>query len=226
MLRRTAALVMVLVAVLAAAVRAQVQTKESQAVLTPGRALELLREGNARFVRAKPKRRDFAADVKATAAGQYPFAAIVSCMDSRVPMEIVLDQGIGDIFSLRGAGNVIDTDVLGGLEYAVKVVGARLVAVVGHTHCGAIKGAIDGVDLGNLTALLSKIGPALLAAGPRGTSKDLAYVDRVAGQNVRHSMREIRERSAIVREALDSGKTGLVGGMYDVETGKVVFAAD
>jgi carbonic anhydrase len=205
---------------------AQVQTKESQAALTPGRALGLLKEGNARFVAGKPKRRDWAADVKATAGGQYPIGAIVSCMDSRAPMEVVLDQGLGDIFSLRDAGNVIDTDFLGSLEYAVKVAGIRLIAVVGHTHCGAVKGAIDGVELGNLTALLGKIESAILAAGPKSTSKDAAYVDRVAEQNVRHSMREIRERSAIIREALDSGKTGLVGGMYDIDTGKVVFSAD
>ncbi len=226
MFRRVTVLAVILASVLAGPARAQVQTKESQAALTPGKALELLREGNARFLVGKPKKRDSAADVKATAAGQYPFAAVVSCMDSRAPMEIVLDQGIGDIFSLRGAGNVIDTDFLGSLEYAVKVVGVQLIAVVGHTHCGAIKGAIDGVDLGNLTALLSKIGPAIFAAGPRSTSKDQAYVDRVAEQNVRYSMREIRERSQIVRDKLDAGKVGLVGGMYDVETGKVVFQAD
>ena len=225
MLRRVVFLAVVLAAASAVSSLAQVQTKESQAALTPGRALQLLKEGNARFVAGKPKRRDFPADVKATAAGQYPIAAIVSCMDSRAPMEIVLDQGLGDVFSLRDAGNVIDTDFLGSLEYAVKVAGARLIAVVGHTHCGAVKGAIDGVDLGNLTALLGKIGPAIAAAGP-GSSKDAAYVDRVAQQNVRHSMREIRERSPIIREKLDAGKAGLVGGLYDIDTGKVVFSAD
>lgn len=226
MRRRTTLSVFGLALVFATAALGQVQTKESQAVLTPGKSLELLKEGNARFLVGKPKKRDFAADVKATAAGQYPYAAIVSCMDSRAPMELVLDQGLGDIFSLRTAGNVIDTDFLGSLEYAVKVVGVRLVAVVGHTHCGAVKGAIDGVDLGNLTALLGKIGPAVLAAGPRGSSKDGAYVDRVAEQNVRYALREIRERSAVVREAFDAGKAGLVGGMYDIDTGKVVFSAD
>ncbi|HTR03016.1 MAG TPA: carbonic anhydrase family protein [Thermoanaerobaculia bacterium] len=204
---------------------AQVQTKESQAAITPGKALELLKEGNARFVSGKTRHRDLAADVKATAAGQYPYAAVISCMDSRAPMEIVLDQGIGDMFSLRTAGNVVDTDFLGSLEYAVKVVGVRLVAVVGHTHCGAVKGAIDNVDMGNLTALLGKIGPAIAASGP-GTTKDARYVDKVAEQNVKHSLREIRERSQIVREALDSGKTGIAAGMYDIDTGKVVFSAD
>ena len=224
MLRRTPLLALVLVAA-ALPSFAQVQTKESQAALTPGKALELLKEGNARFLAGKPRHRDWSADVHATAAGQYPYAAIVSCMDSRAPMEVVLDQGLGDMFGLRTAGNVVDTDFLGSLEYAVKVVGVHLVAVVGHTHCGAVKGAIDNVQLGNLTALLSKISPSVALSGP-GTSKDAAYVDKVAHQNVRHSMHEIRERSAVVREALDSGKTGLVGGMYDIDTGKVVFSAD
>ncbi|HTY40484.1 MAG TPA: carbonic anhydrase family protein [Thermoanaerobaculia bacterium] len=224
MLRR-ATVSAVLALALASFGLAQVQTKESQAAITPGKAVELLKEGNARFVSGKTRHRDLAADVKATAAGQYPYAAVISCMDSRAPMEIVLDQGIGDMFSLRTAGNVVDTDFLGSLEYAVKVVGVRLVAVVGHTHCGAVKGAIDNVDMGNLTALLGKIGPAIAASGP-GTSKDARYVDKVAEQNVRHSLREIRERSQIVREALDSGKTGIVAGMYDIDTGKVVFSAD
>ena len=224
MLGKTAVLALGITAI-AASSFGQVPTKDSQAALTPGKSVELLKEGNARFLVGKPKKRDYAADVKATAPGQYPFAAIVSCMDSRAPMEIVLDQGIGDIFSLRVAGNVIDTDFLGSLEYAVKVVGVRLVAVVGHTHCGAVHGAIDAADFGSLTALLKKIAPAITASGP-GSAKDEAYVDKVARQNVRQSMREIREKSAIVRDALQSGKLGLVGGMYDVDTGKVVFMAD
>ena len=140
-------------------------------------------------------------------------------------MELVLDQGLGDIFGVRVAGNVIDTDILGSLEYAVKVVNVRLVAVVGHSHCGAVKGAIDNVDFGNLTALLKQIGPAVSASGP-GTAKDDAYVDKVARANVRQSMREIREKSSIIRDALQSGKVGLVGGMYDIDTGKVTFMAD
>ena len=128
---------------------AQVQTKESQAAMTPAQALERLKEGNRRFVSGERKPRDFNAKVIATAAGQYPFAAIVSCMDSRAPMEIILDQGIGDMFSLRTAGNVVDEDVLGGLEYAAKVAGVKLLLVLGHSGCGAVKGAIDNVHLGN-----------------------------------------------------------------------------
>ncbi|HKD19495.1 MAG TPA: carbonic anhydrase [Thermoanaerobaculia bacterium] len=225
MFRRTTVLALALAVAASAHAIGQVQTKDSQAVLTPGKALELLKEGNARFVVGKPKKRDMAADVKATAPGQYPYAAVVSCMDSRAPMEIVLDQGLGDMFSLRTAGNVIDTDFLGSLEYAVKVVNIRLIAVVGHTHCGAVKGAIEGADFGSLTALLKKIAPAVTASGP-GTVKDNAYVDKVARANVRDSMREIREKSAIIRDALQSGKLGLVGGMYDIDTGKITFMAD
>lgn len=205
---------------------AQVQTKESQAAMTPVQALERLKEGNRRFLAGERKARDLHAKVLATAAGQYPFAAIVSCMDSRAPMELVLDQGIGDMFSLRTAGNVIDADVLGGLEYAAKITGAKLLVVLGHTHCGAVKGAIDDVRLGNLTQLLARIRPAILMAGPGSSSKDKAFVARVEEQNVRLGMKEIRERSAILDDLFDSGAVGLAGGMYDIETGKVTFYAD
>jgi len=204
---------------------AQVQTKESQAAMTPAAALARLREGNARFVSGQRKPRDWNAKVIATASGQYPFAAVVSCMDSRAPVEIVLDQGIGDVFSLRSAGNVVDTDVLGGLEYATKVVGAKLVVVLGHTECGAVKGAIDGVKLGNLTALLAKIQSAVRDSGP-GTSKDRAYVTKVTEQNVGDSIQEIRARSSILRELIDAGQVGIAGAMYDVATGTVTFMAD
>ncbi|HYX19650.1 MAG TPA: carbonic anhydrase, partial [Thermoanaerobaculia bacterium] len=200
MLRRTQILALVFAAAAVPAL-AQVQTKESQAALTPAKTLDLLKQGNARFVGGKAKKRDSAADVRATASGQYPYAAIVSCMDSRAPMEIVLDQGLGDMFGLRVAGNVIDTDILGSLEYAVKVVGVHLIAVMGHTHCGAIHGAVDGVEFGNLTALLKQIGPAISASGP-GSGKDEAFLDKVARQNVRQSMRDIREKSSIAREAI------------------------
>jgi len=227
MLRRTLGLILAISAGLAAAMAAQVQTKESQAAMTPARALETLKEGNVRFLEGKRKARDLNAKVIATAAGQYPFAAVVSCMDSRAPVELVLDQGIGDLFSLRVAGNVIDTNFLGSLEYAAKVVGTKLIVVMGHTSCGAVKGAIDDVQLGNLTALLAEIQPAIAAAGPpRGTSKDKAFVERVAEQNVRLAMKDIREKSPLVRQMLDAGTVGLVGAMYEVETGKVVFYAD
>jgi carbonic anhydrase len=147
-------------------------------------------------------------------------------MDSRVPPELVFQQGIGDLFSVRVAGNVVDVDDLGSLEYAAKAVGVRLLVVMGHTDCGAVKGAIDDVKLGNLTELLLKIRQAVVAAGAPGSSKDSAYVDKVAEANVRISMKEIREKSPVIKELLDSGKAGLVGAMYDVKSGKVTFLAD
>ena len=203
-----------------------VQTKASQAAMTPQPALAELRDGNARFVAGKPLHRDFPAQVKATAAGQYPFAVVLSCLDSRQPIEIVLDQGIGDIFSARVAGNVLNDDILGSMEFACKVSGAKLIAVIGHSNCGAIKGAVDDVELGNLTGLLAKIKPAIDAVPadvqPR-TTKNSAFVDQVSEANVRLVMKEIRERSPILREMLDKGEIGLVGGMYDLSTGKVQF---
>ena len=216
--------ILVLVMVAAAAIATAASTKESLAAMKPAEALEQLKQGNGRFL-AGAAPRDLRAQVKATASGQYPFAAVLSCMDSRVPPEIVFDQGIGDLFVVRVAGNVADTDDLGSLEYATKVVGSKLILVMGHTSCGAVKGAIDDVKLGNLTFLLEKIHPAVKAAGP-GTTKDHAYVDRVAEANVRQTIREIREKSPIIRELADSGKIGLGGAMYDVATGKVTFLAD
>jgi carbonic anhydrase len=222
---RTAMLCTAGVAVIVAAVLAQVQTKESQEAMRPSEAFERLKEGNSRFVSGQPKSRDWSAKVIATSTGQYPFAAVVGCMDSRAPSEIILDQGIGDMFSLRSAGNVVDTDVLGGLEYATRVVGAKYVLVLGHTECGAVKGAIDGVKLGNLTALLAKIQSAVRVSGP-GSSKDKVYVRKVTEQNVRDSIHEIRERSSILRELVDSKKIGIAGAIYDVSTGAVTFLAD
>lgn len=193
--------------------------------MTPQEALERLKEGNRRFVAGNPNSRDLRAEVLATATGQYPFAAVFSCMDSRVPAEIVLDQGIGDLFSVRIAGNVADTDDLGSLEFAIEVVGSSLILVMGHTNCGAVRGAIEGVKLGNLTALLDKIQPSIRAAGP-GTVDDADYVDRVSENNVRQTMRDIREKSAILRGRIDSGKVGLAGALYDVRTGKVKFLSE
>ena len=161
-----------------------------------------------------------------TASGQYPLAVVLSCLDSRKPVEIVLDQGIGDVFSARVAGSVMNEDILGSMEFACKVSGAKLIAVLGHSNCGAIKGAVDGVELGNLTALLNKIRPAMdqvpADVQPRN-SKNLQFVDKVAEANVRLVMQQIRERSPILREMLDHGQIGLVGGMYDLSTGEVHF---
>jgi carbonic anhydrase len=216
--------ILVLLMIAAAAIATAASTKESLAAMKPSEALGRLKQGNGRFL-AGAAPRDLMAQVKATASGQYPFAAVLSCMDSRVPPEIVLDQGIGDLFVVRVAGNVVDTDDLGSLEYATKVVGSKLILVMGHTSCGAVKGAIDDVKLGNLTFLLEKIRPVIAASGP-GASHDAAYVDKVAESNVRQTIREIREKSPIIRELADSGKIGLAGAMYDVATGKVTFLAD
>jgi len=201
-------------------------TRERQAGMSPEAALAELKAGNARFVSGHPLRRDMQADVKATASGQYPFAVVLSCLDSRQPIEIVLDQGIGDIFSARIAGNVLNDDILGSMEFACKVSGAKLIAVIGHSNCGAIKGAIDDVQLGNLTGLVDKIKPAIDAVPDNGqsrTSKNQAFVDKVAEANVRLVMQEIPQRSPILKEMIDSGQIGLVGGMYDLSTGKVRF---
>ena len=194
--------------------------------MTPDAALAELKAGNARFVAGNPLHRNSPAAVKATASGQYPYAVVLSCLDSRQPVETVLDQGIGDIFSARVAGNVLNDDILGSMEFACKASGAKLIAVIGHSNCGAIKGAIDDVQLGNLTGLLTKIKPAMDAVpagiSPR-TSKNATYVDEVAEANVHLVMKQIRERSAILRAMLDQHQIALVGGMYDLSTGQVHF---
>jgi carbonic anhydrase len=202
-----------------------VQTKESQGAMTPARALDALKAGNKRFRAGTSVQKNLPAKVKASAAGQYPFAVVLSCMDSRVPVEPVFDQSIGDLFSIRVAGNVVNVDNLGSLEYAAKVIGVKTIVVLGHTSCGAIKGAIDNVKLGNLTELVAKIQPAIAASGS-GTSKDYAYVDKVGEANVRLAMKEIRANSPVLKEMLDSGAVGLVGAMYDLGTGAVTFFAD
>src|SRR5206468_1356734 len=179
------------------------------------------RDAVARCRANATRRRDWSAKVVATAAGQFPFVAVLGCMDSRAPVEIVFDQGIGDVFAVRVGGNVVNDDELGSLEYAVKV-GAKLIVVLGHTSCGAVKGAIDGVQLGNLTSLLAKIHPAVEAVHCND-SKDAGCVTKVAEENVRQSIRAIRERSPYVAKYLDDGTVALVGGMYDVATGRVTF---
>ncbi|MFL6514281.1 MAG: carbonic anhydrase family protein [Chthoniobacterales bacterium] len=201
-------------------------TKEKQAAVTPQSALAELKAGNARFVSGHLLKRDLREDVKATASGQYPLAVVLSCLDSRKPIEIILDQGVGDIFSARIAGSVVNADILGSMEFACKVSGAKLVAVLGHTSCGAIKGAIDDVKLGNLTELLDKVKPAIARVPadvqPRD-SKNAAFVDKVTEANVRLAMEQIRERSPVLRAMIDQNEVGLVGGMYDLSTGEVRF---
>lgn len=204
-------------------------TEEAQARITPRQALAELKEGNARFVAGKLRDRYLPEEVRATAPHQYPFAAILSCIDSRVPVELVFDQGIGDVFSARVAGNVLNDDIVGSLEFACKASGAKLIVVLGHSNCGAIKGAIDDVQLGKLTGLLEKIKPAedrvAQSVQPR-TSKNKEFVDLVAEQNVRLVMQQIRDRSAVLRDLLDAGKIGIAGGMYDLRTGEVHFLSE
>src|SRR5215470_16034271 len=204
-----------------------VQTSESQAALTPASASEKLKKGNARFfeIEKNMRSRDWLAKVSATASGQYPFAVILACMDSRAPIEIIFDQGIGDMFGIRIAGNIVNENVLGSMEYATKVVGSKLIVVLGHTSCGAVKGSIDDAKLGNLTELLAKIRPAVTASGP-GSAKDEAYVNKVAQANVAQAMKDIREKSPTIKAQLNAGTVGLVGAIYDVSTGKVTFLPD
>jgi len=209
----------------------RVHTKETQASLTPRMALEILLEGNARFVKNLKAQRDLLGQVNATRDGQWPFATVLSCIDSRTSAELIFDQGLGDIFSIRIAGNIVNTDILGSMEFACKVAGSKLIVVLGHTKCGAVKGACDHVEMGNLTELLSKLQPAVYsesetAAADKRNSKNGKFVENVATLNVKRSVKNIIERSFILEEMLDKGEIGIVGAMYNIETGKVEFYKD
>lgn len=186
----------------------------------------MLKDGNARFVQGKMLERDFMEQVKATGDGQFPIAAIVGCIDSRASNELIFDQGIGDIFSARVAGNFINDDMLGSLEFACAAAGAKLIVVVGHTECGAVKGACDDVVLGNLTQTLANIKPAVAAVSGHESDRssgNAAFVQAVADKNVVLTLERIRERSPILRGMADKGDIGLAGAMYDVHTGQVTF---
>lgn len=207
-------------------------TKEFQEHLTPRQAFEVLQDGNKRFISNLKVNRDLLGLLSETAAGQYPFAVVLSCMDSRTSVELIFDQGLGDIFSIRIAGTVVNDDIIGSMEYACAVAGAKLVVVLGHTRCGAVKGACDAVKLGKLTGLLDKFKPALDKTKAAKESLDPAkYAEVVSQANVMHSMEEILERSPILTDLLKEGKIGIVGGIYSVENGSVefvraMFAAD
>lgn len=206
-------------------------TREMQSQITPRMALNLLNKGNQRFVGNLKANRDLLAQVNQTSDGQWPFAIVLSCIDSRTSAELIFDQGLGDIFSVRIAGNIINTDILGSMEFACKVAGSKLIVVLGHTRCGAVKGACDHVEMGNLTELLSKLQPAVYAEREfrepdQRTSKNAVFVERVAAINVRRSVKSVIERSYIIEQMVESGALGVVGGMYDVETGKVEFFED
>ncbi len=209
----------------------RVHTKETQSSLTPRMALEILQEGNARFIKNLKAQRDLLAQVNATRDGQWPFATVLSCIDSRTSAELIFDQGLGDVFSIRIAGNIVNTDILGSMEFACKVAGSKLIVVLGHTKCGAVKGACDHVEMGNLTELLSKLQPAVYSesettAVDKRNSKNGKFVENVARLNVKRSVKSIIERSFILEEMLDKGEIGIVGAMYNIDTGKVEFYKD
>lgn len=202
-----------------------VQTKESQAPITPEQAISKLREGNARFVAGKSRHRDLVAQSSKTASGQFPFAVVLGCIDSRSSSEIILDQGIGDIFSARVAGNVLNDDLLGSMEFATAKAGAKAILVLGHTRCGAVSGACNNAQLGHVTGLLEKIKPAVRNVSRSGHSEKAGPVfeDRVSAENVRQVVSQIRARSGIVRDLEAQGKLVVRGALYHLETGKVEF---
>lgn len=199
---------------------------DQQKSISPDAALAALKAGNERFVAGGSFSRDYAAQAQQTSKGQYPFAAVLSCLDSRVPPEIVFDQGIGDMFVGRVAGNVVTDDLVGSFEFATKVAGAKLLVVMGHTHCGAIKAACDDVKLDNLTGLLEKIKPAIAAVPDNGTPRNSLnhdFVEAVGHANVKHTINQLQERSPILRGLVQEGKLKIVGAVYHLEDGQVHF---
>jgi len=200
-------------------------TKEMQSIITPLLALNYLKEGNKRFTEGKTLSRDFLKQVKETSYSQYPYATILSCMDSRTPSEIIFDQGLGDIFNIRIAGNITDDDIIGSMEYGSVVVGTKIILVMGHTDCGAVKGAIDDVRLGKLTGLLEKIKPAVEAVKTDGerNSANKKFVEMVTKENVLNAIKLIREKSPKLKEMEDNGELEIMGGMYNTSTGEVDF---
>ena len=199
------------------------QTQESQAAITPAQAIQLLKDGNARFIQGTPAQRAYSEQIAATATGQYPFAVVLGCIDSRVPVEIVFDQGIGDVFSPRVAGNVVNGDLLGSMEFACKLAGSKAIVVLGHTSCGAVKGAIAQARLGNLTGLLNKIEPVVDEVAASLKRDDPAFVDGVAEANVKRTIDAIRADSEVLAELESNGDIAIVGAMYDVASGQVRF---
>lgn len=199
-------------------------TKGVRDAMTPDAVLNGLKAGNERFLNRTPLNRDYADQIADTSAGQFPSAVILSCIDSRIPTEVVLDQGIGDVFNARVAGNIVNAEILGSMEFATAVAGAKLVVVMGHTKCGAVMGACDNVDLGNVTSLVTNIRPSVEAvAGQTCTSSDSSTVDKVASHNVERTIEEIRKQSAIMADLESQGKIKIVGAMYDISNGKVTF---
>lgn len=202
------------------------QTAETQANLTPEKALEILKEGNRRFVNNLKVNRNLLEQVNATKDGQFPFAIVLSCIDSRTSAELIFDQGLGDIFSVRIAGNVLNNDILGSMEFACKLAGSKLIVVLGHSKCGAIKGACAGVKMGNLTGLLEKVDSSIeevKSEMPGTTPTDPQFITAVERQNVFSTIDKIVGESPLLKELLDNGEIGIAGGYYDVDTGEVEF---
>lgn len=203
-------------------------TKETQAIITPDSAIEILKEGNERFVANKKADRDLLEQVGDTASGQYPFATILSCIDSRVSAELIFDQGVGDIFSARVAGNIVNEDLLGSIEFACKLAGTKVVVILGHTACGAVKGACDDAKMGNLTILLDKIKPAVNAVTEPSdpdmrNSKNIDFVNDVVVKNVHMTLDNTRSMSPVLKEMEDNGEIKIVGAIYDIKNGEVAF---
>ncbi len=206
-------------------------TFETQATITPARALEFLKEGNQRFISNLRINRNLLQQANETRDGQWPFATIVSCIDSRTSAELIFDQGLGDIFSVRIAGNVVNTDIMGSLEFACRVAGSKLIVVLGHTSCGAIKGACDHIEMGNLTELLAKIQPAVYEEAEtrepsQRNSHNPAFVENVANLNIRRSVRTIVNRSYILEQLIEEGQVAVIGARHDLASGRVEFFHD
>ncbi len=204
-------------------------TKEMQTAITPSMALDLLKEGNKRFVNNLKVNRNLLQQANETSDGQHPFAVILSCIDSRTSAELIFDQGLGDVFSVRIAGNIINEDILGSMEFGCKVAGSKIIVVLGHTKCGAVKGACDHVEMGNLTALLTKIRPAVddeKTTIDNRNSSNSEFVEKVASINVKRTVKAIMERSPILKEMIKKGEIGIVGGTHNITTGEVEFYAE
>ena len=203
--------------------------KEMQDAISPSMALDLLKEGNKRFINNLRINRNLLQQANDTSDGQHPFAVILSCIDSRTSAELIFDQGLGDVFSVRIAGNIINEDILGCMEFGCKVAGSKIIVVLGHTKCGAIKGACDHVEMGNLTALLNKIRPAVddeQTTKENRNSTNGEFVEKVGDINVRRSVKSIMEGSTILKEMIENGEIGIVGGTHDIATGQVTFFED
>ena len=203
--------------------------KELQDAITPKMAIEILKDGNKRFINNLKANRNLLEQANETSDGQHPFAVILSCIDSRTSAELIFDQGLGDVFSVRIAGNIINEDILGSMEFACKVAGSKIIVVLGHSKCGAVKGACDHVEMGNLTALLSKIQPAVYDEKTEladRSSKNSNFVEKVAEINVKRTVKAIMERSPILKEMIQNGEIGIVGGMHNLNNGQVEFYQD